>query len=884
MIFFLLFSLRVINWFEYPYVLISGDYRPPLIQEAFTKRIMYTWDETDFGMPSVYAPRILVPSYFFMTVFQAFGTSLYLAQMITLFLMCFLSSVLMFVFMKRLTNGNVVASFVAAVFMTSNLYMINDREITAIALLDETLVILPCLLAFFEGVERRSFKLMAFSGLLFVLVYGSFPNYRTALLCIVSLLIVLLFIVVNRGLSISYHRDKSSRPLDFSFDMNSIYHCLKGIFVFAASALLASVWILVTISTHFGAFFEAYRQMGIPQFILDVRLHDGLRLITKWGFYGGNLGAPYVPYADTYLHNPLIIVLSYLPPILAFTSLLASKSRKLAVYFSVIAVFFLLLASAFSPLPSQFYLTLATYIPFMIAFRESAQWSFLVVVSYSILIGITLSMLYNRFKAKQLRIIALGLVIVVLIASSYPLATGDISRNYMNTNVKGSFLPDSYAELNDALSDRYWALLLPQRYTYVAYNFSGIPLACGNPYPLIFSKPMISGLGTEYMQSQNLDLVNRVYDVIRSNGYENVALKGNGSASSVQEGGFAATQGIDGDSNTRWASSETIPQWFEIEWNKTQELSKVKIVFERAYANDYIVETWNGSNWATQVRVENNTDIEPEYVFSQLTPAERLRINFTKATHFGMVSIWELETYVKTEGFSKPLGVLGIRYLVLEKTLFSGNVYDISELKLDQNEDFILAKEWNEVALYDNTYALQKLYAADSLLNFTTPDDMFQTVMGSRWDILQHSVFLDPHSEDTLKNTSLAMPEDFVWSELSPTSYVVRAKSKGAFVLVFLESYDKNWKVCVNGDPVSEENHQEVNVFANGWLIDNAGELTITISYETQNLFMASVLASVIPSVLLLAFFSRAELITLTKSIRRRLGNKLKHRNISSHS
>ena len=869
-IFFLL-SLRVINWFQYPYVLISGDFRPPLIQEAFVKRVMYTWDETDFGMPSVYPPRILVPSYFFMSVFQAFGASLYVSQMMTVFLMYFLSSILMFVFVKRLTNGNVVASFVSGLYLTSNLYMINDREVTAIGFLDVALVILPCLVAFTEGITKGSYRLMAFSGLLFVLTYSSFPNFRVVLLCLIALVLILLFIFINSGLRISYRRDKASKPLGSSVDMNSVCVYLKNISVFIVSVLLASIWIITIISTNFEASFQAYKQMGVPPLTLDIRLHDVLRLITRWSFYSGDFGKPYIPYADVYLHNPLIVILSYLPPILAFASLLVSKSRKLTIYFSAIAALFLALTSGFSPLFSQLYPALVTYIPFMIAFREPAQWSFFVIISYSILIGITLSTLYNRLRNKKLRILTLGLAIIILFASSYPLTTGDVARNWLNTNVKGSFLPDSYAELNGVLSDKYWTLLLPQRDTYVIYNFSGIPFSSGNPYPLIFSKPIISGVGTEYVQSENLDLLNRVYGLMLTNGYKNVALEGNASASSVEKDGFTPAQAIDGDYNTRWASRPGMPQWLEIDWNKTQELAKIRIVFENAYANDYTIKTWNGSNWTTQIKVENNTSLEPEYAFSQLTPTTRIRIDFTKALPFNFTSIWELEVYAQTEGLSKFLGTLGIKYLVLEKNFVSGNVSDVSELGLNQNENFVLTKEWDAVALYNNTHALQKLYTADNILNYTTLDDMFQIVDESEWETLQHSMLLNLTSINTIKNNVLMPPENFVWTELSPTSYVAHVKSKGAFVLVFLESYDKNWKASVNGNLIQEKNHQEVNAFANGWLINSTGDLTISIQYETQNVFLISVVTSLVLPALLLAFLSRKDLKRIGNLIRLRL-------------
>jgi hypothetical protein len=820
---------------------------------------MYTWDETDFGMPSVYSPRILVPSYFFVSVFQTFGVSLYLSQMITLFLMYFLTSMLMFVLAKRLTNGNVAASFVAGLYLTSNLYMINDREVTAIGFLDVALVILPCLVAFIEGVRKRSYTYMAVSGLLFVLTYGSFPNFRAALLCLIALILVLLFMFINSRLRISYHQDKTSRLLDFSLDMNSICTHLKEISVFIVVVLLASMCVLTIILANSWAFLQAYKQMGAPQFIVDVRLYDVLRLITKWGFYYGNLGKPYIPYADAYMHNPLIVILSFLIPILAFASLLVSKSRKLTIYFSATAVLFLVLASAFSPLSSKLYLELAAYIPFMIAFRESAQWGFFVIFSYSLLIGVTFSTLYHRFRNKVLQVLALSIAIIILLASSYPLITGDVAINWLNTNVKGSFLPDSYAELNDMLSNQYWTLLLPQRDTYVIYNFSGIPLNSGNPYPLIFSKPIISGLGTEYVQSENLDLLNRVYTLMRTNGYRNVALEGKASASSIEKDGLIPAQAVDGDYNTRWASKKGMPQWLEIEWNYAEELTKIRIVFEDAYANDYAIETWNGSNWTTQIKVENNTSLEPEYAFSRPIPTTKLRIEFTKALLFNQTSLWELEVFAQNRGLSRFLGTLGIRYLVLEKDFRSGTVYNVSQVKLDQNDNdnFVLTKEWDEVALYDNINALQKVYTADNILSYTTLDDMFQTVQESTWETLQHSALLNSTSPSTIRNGALVSPENFVWRELSPTSYEAHVESKGSFVLVLLESYDEHWKVSVNGNPIREKNHQEVNAFANCWLIDETGDLTISIQYETQNVFLISVVASLALPALLLAFFSR---------------------------
>jgi len=117
----------------------------------------------------------------------------------------------------------------------------------------------------------------------------------------------------------------------------------------------------------------------------------------------------------------------------------------------------------------------------------------------------------------------------------------------------------------------------------------------------------------------------------------------------------------------------------------------------------------------------------------------------------------------------------------------------------------------------------------------------------------------------------LAIPEEFVWKENSPTSYEADVESKGPFILVLLESYNENWKISVNGAPIPETNHQRVNTFANGWLIDATGNLTIQINYETQTLLLISILASMILPILLLVFLSRTDVKKIIHGISHKL-------------
>ncbi|HEY4674615.1 MAG TPA: hypothetical protein VIH48_01020 [Candidatus Bathyarchaeia archaeon] len=743
---FFLLSLRVVNWFEYPYIIVSGDFRPPLVQQAFVNRVIYAWNEIDFGMPSVYSPRILDPFYFFTTISQAVGVNLYFAQIIAVFLLYFFASILMYMYVKQLTNGDTFASFIAAVFLVANVHLISDREQTAVGFIDTALMILPSLVTFTAGMKTRSYKLIAASGILFILTYGIFPNYRVALLCGIALGLTTLYLFISDGLKVSYQK-ASSKLLSISFKIDLIPSYLKRLLAFVASWLLSSLWIISMLITNATYLFGAYEEMAAPPFVLYIRPFDVPRLIAKWSFYESALGYPYVPYREAYISNPLIVILSYVPPIIAFASLLAFRSRKLTLYFGLLALVSLALTSGLNPFLSQLYFALATQIPLMLAFREPTNWIFFVVLAYSVLIGVGLSAVYHIVKNKARQFVILGLTIALFVYTTYPLVTGDVTRNWLNPDIKGSYFPPSYAEVNNILGNQYWAIILPQKGTYVIYNFTEgrRPLGCGNPYPLIFSNPVISGSGTEYVQPENPELIDKLY-----------------------------------------------------------------------------------------------------------------KLNYTQAED------------------TKFLGICGIKYLIWEKNVQYGN-YTLNEPKLNESASLNLVNKWDEIELYNNNYALQKIYAADNILNYTTLDDIYNNTAALDWNILQSSVFIDTASSNQIINKSLATPKSFVWREFNPTIFEANVESNGPFFLVFLESYTDHWKLNVNGNQVSEANHLKANSFANCWLIENTGNLTLSLQYNIQSIFTESVAASIILPLILLAVLSRTAIRTTIYTIYNKLKRKIRN-------
>lgn len=861
---FLLLSLRVATWFEHPNILISGDYRPQLNQQAFSERVSNTWDQTDYGMPSVYTPRILVPSYLLMTIFNILGANTYTSQMLALFVMMFLSSTLMYIFTKQFLKGDIIACFIAGLYLTANIYMINDREVTAVAFLDTALTILPCLIVFAISISKKSYKYTALSGFLFTLTYSSFPNYRNPIISIIWIALILIFhFIQNRKI---FNNKTGNKTLNTSIDSKSMLKALKYIAVFFFSAALASIWIIAILWNNFDALTQTYGEMGNTYFAFEgVNLHDSLRLILKWGFYSGYMGNPYVPYSTEYLQNPLVIFISYIPTILAFLCVLTSKERKTTVFFTIITVIFLALASGFNPYFSGLYLTIITKIPLMLAFREAAQWSFFVVITFGILIGMTTTFLIKKGRQNVIKIALAGLVVATLLASTYPLTIGEISRNPLDSKIRGAYFPSTYGDINTAISSESWTLLIPEKTTYTTYNFSGVPLGAGNIYPLVFSKPIISGLGTEYMQSNNRELIQKIYSLIKETNAPNIAPEGYVSASSYENENRVINLVNDVKNNTRWASEIGMPQWLEIEWSQKSELSKIEITFENAYANTYEIQTWNETDWSTQLFIKNNDLVDVTHTFKEPVITEKIRLKFTEAKPFDSVSIYEIRVFTtgNKTGAPKILGMLGIKNLFVEKNLLSGALFDINQITFfnDYKAEIELIQDSDEGALYENQLSIQKIYAANKVTNYTDINDMFNQIANMTWNTLQHTAFANKtlsHYNQIFKSTQTSPV--LSWHEENPTKYIIKANTNNPFILGLLESYDSNWKVQVNGKQIPEEEHIQINAYANGWLIRDTGELSITIEYTSQKIFTLAVIASIVLPLILIVLLFRNDI------------------------
>ncbi|MGY0235118.1 discoidin domain-containing protein [Longispora urticae] len=117
-------------------------------------------------------------------------------------------------------------------------------------------------------------------------------------------------------------------------------------------------------------------------------------------------------------------------------------------------------------------------------------------------------------------------------------------------------------------------------------------------------------------------------------------------ASSVESSSFSPNKAVDGTTSTRWASQEGHdPEWLQVDLGAVSAVSRIKVVWEAAYAKKYTFDLSNdGTNW---IRVHTTTDGDGGTDDrTGLSGAGRyVRVNGTqRGTSYGY-SIKELEVY-----------------------------------------------------------------------------------------------------------------------------------------------------------------------------------------------------------------------------------------------
>ncbi|WP_339658892.1 PKD domain-containing protein [uncultured Polaribacter sp.] len=124
----------------------------------------------------------------------------------------------------------------------------------------------------------------------------------------------------------------------------------------------------------------------------------------------------------------------------------------------------------------------------------------------------------------------------------------------------------------------------------------------------------------------------------------NIALNKNVFTSSNENDGYKGALAVDGNNETRWASSFSEPEWIYVDLGDTYKINEVILNWEAAYGSAYQIQISNDANTWTTLTSESASDGEiDQFVVSGVGRYIRM-FGTSRATVYGF-SLFEFEVY-----------------------------------------------------------------------------------------------------------------------------------------------------------------------------------------------------------------------------------------------
>ena len=487
-------------------VIAGGDSYTLINPSADFGNLFYSWlDKVDAGMPNLGKPKIF-PFAIFWFVGKKIGLSLPGLQVLWTTLLFTLPGVFIFFLIKKIYRSSErtgdLAGLVGAIFYMFNYLVIVDAFGSVLRLV---LTFLPVMFYFWiKGLEEKGglIKYSIFFALTSLFYASSNVNFP-AVSPIYLILLVYFFYYVFVG-------KKVKQSLLFAV-ISFILLFLVNLWWetdFYFSLIRASKGIIAGVREY--------------EFLASTPMFESFRTMGFWAFLQQFNGKTLLPFALSYYRFPLLL-LTFLIPILSFSSLLFKTKNNYKYFFAVLALLGVFLAKGSNPPFGLFYKFLYDNFPPFSSFREPfAKFTLVSVFAFSVLLGFFTEDFYTFLK-KRKKIIASWLPIItvlVILVNSYPL----LSRRHIQDE---SWYQDSRYSLYVKIPD-YWLrlgkwfesrdpvsriMVFPKNYYGQIYNWesgistagpAAIPLL---PNPIIFHSPRIA-------LSEENRLANLVYQVL----------------------------------------------------------------------------------------------------------------------------------------------------------------------------------------------------------------------------------------------------------------------------------------------------------------------------------------------------------------------------------
>lgn len=224
------------------------------------------------------------------------------------------------------------------------------------------------------------------------------------------------------------------------------------------------------------------------------------------------------------------------------------------------------------------------------------------------------------------------------------------------------------------------------------------------------------------------------------------------------------------------------------------------------------------------------------------------RLAFRDSVNIMTIS-YDLINHNLTDNFSHYLYLMGTKYILLHHDIesYKRTVMNSNELKnnLSYQSNIQFKKRLGDLSLYQNNLSSDLFYATNYISNIAIKLDPNKIDINkltnelSKLDINNKPVvFFEGnrgYQDPKLETLDSEYPY-LSYKKINPTKYLIDVKNaKGPYLLVFQESFQRNWIARIEGENLP--NHYESNGNSNSWLIDKKGNYIVTIEYKQQKRF-----------------------------------------------
>lgn len=211
-------------------------------------------------------------------------------------------------------------------------------------------------------------------------------------------------------------------------------------------------------------------------------------------------------------------------------------------------------------------------------------------------------------------------------------------------------------------------------------------------------------------------------------------------------------------------------------------------------------------------------------------------IFFNTPVPFYYKLVQDLESNVLTKEVSSPLP--GLEYFLNVRYLFVREDVDFGYRKLtdpkviekglksrEDNGEIKKVEEFGKIKIWENNKWEDTTFYSANRLVATSEGNLVNLKQLQRGEVIYEGV-------SDFENTT-SLPK-ISYKKINPAEYRVEISgAKEPFILVFSETYSPSWQGSIRGQEVKD--HIRVNIYANGWIVNERGDFDMKIKFTPQS-------------------------------------------------